>query len=152
MSPRLDDATPEQPSPCTTALPDGEQIPTLGQGTWAMGEDRSQRAQEVRALRHGLDLGLTLIDTAEMYGEGGAEEVVGEAVAGRRDEVFLVSKVYPHNASAAGAVAACERSLKRLGTDRLDLYLLHWRGRHPLAETVAAFERLRRDGKVRPGA
>jgi diketogulonate reductase-like aldo/keto reductase len=149
MSPRLDDATPEQPSPRTTALPDGEQIPTLGQGTWAMGEDRSQRAQEVRALRHGLDLGLTLIDTAEMYGEGGAEEVVGEAIAGRRDEVFLVSKVYPHNASAAGTVAACERSLKRLGTDRLDLYLLHWRGRYPLAETVAAFERLRADGKIR---
>src|SRR3712207_5542454 len=133
----------------TTTLPDGEAIPVLGQGTWAMGENPAARADEVRALRQGLDLGLTLIDTAEMYGEGGAEEVVGDAIAGRRDEVFLVSKVYPHNASAHGTVAACERSLERLGTDRLDLYLLHWRGSHPLAETVAAFERLRRDGKVR---
>jgi diketogulonate reductase-like aldo/keto reductase len=133
----------------TVELPDGEKIAVLGQGTWRMGEDRGQRGAEVAALRRGLDLGLALIDTAEMYGEGGAEEVVAEAVAGRRDEVFLVSKVYPHNASARGTVAACERSLKRLGTDRLDLYLLHWRGAHPLAETVAAFERLRRDGKIR---
>lgn len=133
----------------TTMLPDGEPIPILGQGTWGMGEDRFQRQQEVRALRHGLDLGLTLIDTAEMYGEGGAEEVVGEAIGGRREAVFLVSKVYPHNASAEGTVAACERSLKRLGTDRLDLYLLHWRGRYPLAETVAAFEQLRAEGKIR---
>jgi diketogulonate reductase-like aldo/keto reductase len=133
----------------TVTLPDGEMIPVLGQGTWRMGEDPGRRAAEVAALRRGLDLGLTLIDTAEMYGEGGAEEVVGEATAGRRGEVFLVSKVYPHNASARGAVAACERSLERLGTDRLDLYLLHWRGGHPLAETVAAFERLRRDGKIR---
>jgi diketogulonate reductase-like aldo/keto reductase len=133
----------------TVTLPDGEAIPVLGQGTWRMGEDPGRRAAEVAALRRGLDLGLTLIDTAEMYGEGGAEKVVGEAIAGRRDEVFLVSKVYPHNASAQGTVAACERSLKRLGTDRLDLYLLHWRGGHPLAETVAAFERLRRDGKMR---
>ena len=133
----------------TTTLPDGEAVPVLGQGTWRMGERASARAQEVRALRRGLDLGLTLIDTAEMYGDGGAEEVVGEAIAGRRDEVFLVSKVYPHNASAKGTIAACERSLQRLGTDRLDLYLLHWRGSYPLAETVAAFERLRRDGKIR---
>ena len=121
----------------------------LGQGSWGMGEKPGRRAAEVAALRRGLDLGLTLIDTAEMYGEGGAEEVVGEAVAGRRDSVFLVSKVYPHNASAKGTLAACERSLRRLRTDWLDLYLLHWRGAHPLAETVAAFERLRRDGKIR---
>jgi diketogulonate reductase-like aldo/keto reductase len=133
----------------TLPLPDGEPVPVLGQGTWGMGERASSRAAEVRALRRGLDLGLTLIDTAEMYGEGGAEEVVGEAVRGRRDAVFLVSKLYPHNASAQGTIAACERSLRRLGTDRLDLYLLHWRGAHPLAETVAAFERLRRDGKLR---
>jgi diketogulonate reductase-like aldo/keto reductase len=133
----------------TVTLPDGEAIPVLGQGTWRMGEDPGRRGAEVAALRRGLDLGLTLIDTAEMYGEGGAEEVVAEAIAGRRDEAFLVSKVYPHNASAHGAVAACERSLKRLGTDRLDLYLLHWRGARPLAETVAAFERLRREGKIR---
>ena len=121
----------------------------LGQGSWGMGEKPGRRAAEVAALRRGLELGLTLIDTAEMYGEGGAEEVVGEAVAGRRDSVFLVSKVYPHNASAKGTLAACERSLRRLRTDWLDLYLLHWRGAHPLAETVAAFERLRRDGKIR---
>jgi diketogulonate reductase-like aldo/keto reductase len=103
----------------------------------------------VAALRLGLDLGMTLIDTAEMYGEGGAEEVVGKAIAGRRDGVFLVSKVYPHNATRRGTVAACERSLKRLGTDRLDLYLLHWRGEVPLAETLEGFAALRRDGKVR---
>lgn len=133
----------------TTTLPDGEVVPVLGQGTWGMGEDRTLRAAEVAALRRGLELGLTLIDTAEMYGEGGAEEVVGEAVKGRRDEVFVVSKVYPHNASAKGAVQACERSLRRLGTDRIDLYLLHWRGAYPLAETVAAFEELRRKGKIR---
>jgi diketogulonate reductase-like aldo/keto reductase len=133
----------------TLALPDGEAVPVLGQGTWGMGERHAGRADEVRALRHGLDLGLSLIDTAEMYGEGGAEEVVGEAVRGRRDAVFIVSKVYPHNASARGTATACERSLKRLGTDRIDLYLLHWRGAHPLAETVAAFERLQREGKIR---
>jgi len=114
-----------------------------------MGERRDRLEAEVAALRRGVDLGLTLIDTAEMYGEGGAEKVVAEAVAGCRDSVFLVSKVYPHNASGKGTVAACERSLKRLRTDRLDLYLLHWRGAHPLAETVAAFERLRHDGKIR---
>ena len=124
-------------------------MPVLGQGTWGMGEDARRRGAEAAALRHGLDLGLTLIDTAEMYGEGGAEEVVAEAIRGRRDGVFVVSKVYPHNASARGTIAACERSLKRLGTDRIDLYLLHWRGAHPLAETVAAFERLQRDGKIR---
>ena len=133
----------------TLALPSGEQVPVLGQGTWGMGEHRASRAAEVRALQRGLDLGLSLIDTAEMYAEGGAEEVVGEAIRGRRNGVFLVSKVYPHNASAKGTVAACERSLRRLGTDRLDLYLLHWRGAHPLAETVAAFERLQREGRIR---
>jgi diketogulonate reductase-like aldo/keto reductase len=133
----------------TVTLANGERIPALGLGTWRMGESSRQRASEVRALRAGLDLGLTLIDTAEMYGEGGAEEVVAEAIAGRRDEVFLTSKVYPHNASRAGAIAACERSLKRLRTDRLDLYLLHWRGSIPLADTVAAFERLKEDGNIR---
>ena len=133
----------------TVRLPSGEQVPALGQGTWYMGEDRSARKTEVAALQLGLDLGLTLIDTAEMYAEGGAEEVVGEALAGRREQAFLVSKVYPHNASRLGVVAACERSLKRLKTDRIDLYLLHWRGQHPLAETVAGFEALQRAGKIR---
>ncbi len=133
----------------TVALPGGERVPALGQGTWFMGERAHARKQEVAALQLGLDLGLTLIDTAEMYAEGGAEEVVGEAIAGRREQVFLVSKVYPHNASRRGAIAACERSLKRLKTDRIDLYLLHWRGAHPLAETVQAFEALQRDGKIR---
>jgi diketogulonate reductase-like aldo/keto reductase len=121
----------------------------LGQGTWYMGEDPAARKDEVAALRLGLDLGVTLIDTAEMYGEGGAEEVVGEAIAGRRDEVFLVSKVYPHNADRRGVQVACERSLRRLGTDRLDLYLLHWRGNVPLEETLDAFVRLREQGKIR---
>jgi diketogulonate reductase-like aldo/keto reductase len=132
-----------------TTLKSGDKVPVLGLGTWRMGERKAERAAEVQALRLGLDLGLTLIDTAEMYGEGGAEEVVSEAMAGRRDGVFLVSKVYPHNASRKGAVAACERSLKRLATDRLDLYLLHWRGSHPLAETVEAFEGLKAAGKIR---
>jgi len=132
----------------TTTLPSGEAVQVLGQGTWKMGESRRRRAAEADALRLGLDLGMTLVDTAEMYGDGGAEEIVGEAVAGRRDEVFIVSKVYPHNAGAKSAIAACERSLKRLRTDRIDLYLLHWRGRIPLAETVAAFERLRAEGKI----
>lgn len=133
----------------TVRLPSGELVPALGQGTWYMGEDRSARKDEVAALQLGLDLGLRLIDTAEMYAEGGAEQVVGEALVGRRDQAFLVSKVYPHNASRQGAVAACERSLKRLKTDRIDLYLLHWRGSHPLAETVEAFEALQRAGKIR---
>ena len=126
----------------------GVNVPVIGQGTWQMGEDRSQRTREVAALRQGIDAGMTLIDTAEMYAEGGAEEVVGEAIAGQRDRVFLVSKVYPHNASRQGAVQACERSLRRLGTDYIDLYLLHWRGQYPLAETVEAFERLREAGKI----
>jgi diketogulonate reductase-like aldo/keto reductase len=130
-------------------LATGEKIPALGLGTWHMGERGADRAAEAKALQLGLDLGLNLIDTAEMYGEGGAEEVVADAMAGRRDKVFLVSKVYPHNASRKGAIAACDRSLKRLKTDRLDLYLLHWRGSYPLAETVEAFEKLKADGKIR---
>ncbi|MEZ5853130.1 MAG: aldo/keto reductase [Hyphomicrobiaceae bacterium] len=133
----------------TVKLRTGETVPQLGVGTWYMGERASDRKAEAQAIRAAVDLGVTLIDTAEMYGEGGAEEVVGDAVAGLRDKVFIVSKVYPHNASRAGAIAACERSLKRLRTDRIDLYLLHWRGRYPLAETVAAFETLRADGKIR---
>ena len=133
----------------TVCLPSGESVSALGQGTWYMGEGRGGRKQEVAALQLGLDLGLTLIDTAEMYAEGGAEEVVGEALTGRRDEAFLVSKVYPHNASRQGVVVACERSLRRLRTDRIDLYLLHWRGPHPLGETVAGFEALQRAGKIR---
>jgi aldehyde reductase len=131
------------------SLPTGEAVPALGLGTWKMGEHARSRAQEIAAVRLALDLGYRLIDTAEMYGEGGAEEVIGEAVAGDRDHVFLVSKVYPHNASRKGTVAACERSLKRLRTDRIDLYLLHWRGAVPLAETVDAFEQLKRAGKIR---
>ena len=127
----------------------GEKVPVLGIGTWHMGERKAERPAEVAALQTALDLGLKLIDTAEMYGEGGAEEMVAEAMAGRRDQVYLVSKVYPHNASRNGTVAACERSLKRLRTDRLDLYLLHWRGSYPLAETVAAFEALKAAGKIR---
>jgi len=133
----------------TLLLPTGEAIPALGQGTWQMAEDTSRRTQEINALRLGLELGMTLIDTAEMYGEGAAEELVAEAIAGRRDEAFLVSKVYPHHSSRAGVVQACERSLRRLRTDRLDLYLLHWRGSVPLEDTVAGFEELRRSGKIR---
>lgn len=133
----------------TVELASGDSVPVLGLGTWGMGEAAARRTEEVAALRLGLDLGMTLIDSAEMYGEGGAEEVVAEAVAGRRDEVFVVSKVYPHNASRRGAVAACERSLRRLRMECIDLYLLHWRGSHPLAETMEAFQRLRRDGKIR---
>jgi diketogulonate reductase-like aldo/keto reductase len=133
----------------TVTLPSGETVPALGQGTWRMGEHSSDAAGEATALRAGLDIGLTLIDTAEMYGDGGAEEVVGEALAGRRDEAFIVSKVSPHNASREGTVEACERSLKRLGTDRIDLYLLHWRGGAPLADTLEAFRSLVADGKIR---
>lgn len=133
----------------TVRFPDGTEVPALGQGTWKMGEDRRDRRQEVEALRLGLDLGLTLVDTAEMYGEGGAEEVVAEAIAGRRDEVFLVTKAYPQNASRARLPQACERSLRRLKVETIDLYLLHWRGSVPLQETVEAFERLREQGKVR---
>lgn len=133
----------------SVTLNTGETVPALGLGTWHMGENARSKSAEVAALKLGLDLGLTLIDTAEMYAEGGAEEVVADAIAGRRDQLYLVSKVYPHNASRSGTIAACERSLKRLNTDRLDLYLLHWRGATPLTETVAAFETLKRDGKIR---
>ncbi len=132
----------------TVAFPDGTAVPGLGLGTWTMGEHRARVARETKALTLGLDLGMTLIDTAEMYGEGGAEKVVASAIAGRRNEVFVVSKVYPHNGGRKSAVSACDRSLLRLGTDRLDLYLLHWRGSIPLAETVEAFERLRAAGKI----
>jgi diketogulonate reductase-like aldo/keto reductase len=130
-------------------LPDGTEVPALGQGTWHMGERRSAAKAEAAAVKLGIDLGMTLIDTAEMYGNGGAEEVVAEATRGQRDKLFIVSKVYPHNASRTGVPAACERSLKRLRTDRIDLYLLHWQGSHPLGETVDAFENLRCEGKIR---
>jgi diketogulonate reductase-like aldo/keto reductase len=131
------------------ALPSGERVSAFGQGTWHMGENRAIRAEEIETLRLGLDLGATLIDTAEMYGEGRAEELIGEAIEGRRHEAFLVSKVYPHNASRRGAVAACDRSLRRLRTDRIDLYLLHWRGSVPLSETMEAFMALQQAGKIR---
>ena len=124
-------------------------MPVLGQGTWHMGEKPAMREVEIAALRCGLELGMTLIDTAEMYGEGEAERLVGEAIAGRREEVFLVSKVYPHNATSKGTPAACHRSLRRLGTDYLDLYLLHWRGDVPVAETLAAFQSLKSAGLIR---
>ena len=130
-------------------LAGGERVPALGMGTWALGDRPAARRDEITSLQHGIDLGMGLIDTAEMYGDGASEELVGEAIAGRREQVFLVSKVYPQNATRKGAIAACERSLKRLGTDRLDLYLLHWRGNVPFAETIAAFEQLQRDGKIR---
>jgi diketogulonate reductase-like aldo/keto reductase len=133
----------------TIPLRTGEAVPALGQGTWRMGEDRRKHSQEVSALQLGLDLGMTLIDTAEMYGDGGAEQVVGEAIRGRRDEVFLVSKVLPQNASRRGTVTACERSLKHLATEQIDLYLLHWPGSHPLAETLQAFQALAQQGKIR---
>ena len=137
----------------TVALPSGERVPAYGQGTWNMGDDRAVRAEELAALRLGLDFGATLIDTAEMYGDGRSEELVGEAVAGRRDDAFLVTKVLPenaaHNASRKGVAAACERSLRRLRTDRIDLYLLHWRGKVPLAETMDAFVALQKAGKIR---
>jgi diketogulonate reductase-like aldo/keto reductase len=126
--------------------PTGREVAVIGMGTWNF--EQAPRPAAIAALRRGLDLGMDHIDTAEMYGSGVAEEIIGEAITGRRDEVFLVSKVLPHNASRAGTRAACERSLARLRTDRLDCYLLHWRGSHPLAETIAAFEDLRRAGKI----
>jgi diketogulonate reductase-like aldo/keto reductase len=129
-------------------LPSGAEIPVFGIGTWRMGESARKRRQELAAIRHALDLGYPLIDTAEMYGEGGAEEIVGEALRGRTSRPFIVSKVYPHNASRAGTVAACERSLRRMGLERIDLYLLHWRGSIPLSETIEAFHRLRAAGKI----
>jgi diketogulonate reductase-like aldo/keto reductase len=138
------------------ALADGVRVPCLGLGTWRLGESRSSHAADVAAVRQALDLGYRLIDTAEMYGDGGAERVVGEALRGaaqagtvRREDVFLVTKVLPTNASRKATVAACERSLDRLGVDHIDLYLLHWRGGHPLGETVAAFEALRERGRIR---
>ena len=130
-------------------LPNGITMPTLGQGTWFMGESSSARKEEIAALQHGIDLGMTLIDPAEMYASGGAEKVTGEAIAGRRDKIFLVSKVLPGNASRKGTVAALERSLQRLKTDYLDLYLLHWRGGYPLSETFEAMEQLVDAGKIR---
>ena len=137
-----------KPNPATK-IPSGEAVPVLGQGTWAMGEQARRAADEATALRIGLDLGMTLIDTAEMYGNGGAEEVVADAIAGRRDEVFLVSKVLPSNASERGVPRACEASLRRLGTDYLDLYLYHWRGGPDFSETIEALERLVDQGKIR---
>ena len=133
----------------TVSLPSGESVPALGQGTWYMGESGRRRADEVRALQAGIELGMSLIDTAEMYADGGAEEVVGEAIKGRRDRVFLVSKVLPSHASRSATIAACEASLRRLGTDRIDLYLLHWRGNYALEDTITGFEALQQAGKIR---
>ena len=134
------------------ALPSGEQVPAFGQGTWMMGERKADRAEERAALQEGADLGMTLIDTAEMYGDGAAETLVAEALGHRRDELFLGSKAYPQNASRARLGQACEASLRRLGTDRLDLYLLHWRGSVPLGETVEAMAALVTAGKIRQWA
>ncbi len=133
----------------TVTLLSDKRVPALGMGTWHLGDDQATRAEEIETLRLGLDLGLTLIDTAEMYGEGRSEELVAEAIEGRRGQAFLVSKVSPHNASRKGAVAACERSLARLRTECIDLYLLHWRGNVPLEETIETFEALQRAGKIR---
>jgi diketogulonate reductase-like aldo/keto reductase len=133
----------------SVTLRGGERVPALGQGTWHMGENRRYAIEEEAALRLGIELSMTLIDTAEMYGSGAAEEIVGRAAQGVRDQLFIVSKVYPYNASRVGLVTACERSLSRLATDRIDLYLLHWRGPIPLAETLAGFQQLQRDGKIR---
>lgn len=133
----------------TVRLPSGQRVPALGQGTWSMGDKKRERAHELAALRLGLDLGITLIDTAEMYGDGNSEELIAEAIEGRREEVFLVSKVLPQNATLRGTIKACEGSLRRLKTDRLDLYLLHWREKLPLEGTLSAFERLVQDGKIR---
>ena len=133
----------------TVSLPDQTAIPALGQGTWRMGEDPRQREQEIAALRAGLDLGMSLIDTAEMYGDGATETLLGEAFAGLRDQIFLVSKVYPQNAGRGRIERACEASLRRLKTDHLDLYLLHWRGQVPLAETIEGMEALIQAGKIR---
>lgn len=132
----------------TLKLRSGKEIPILGQGTWRMGEKASQKQAEIKALKLGIDLGMTLIDTAEMYGEGGAERVVSEAISNRRQEVYLVSKFYPYNASYQGVIKACERSLSRLKTDYLDLYLLHWRGSIPLAETLEGLQHLKQAGKI----
>jgi len=134
----------------TVALPDGKRVPVLGQGTWGMGENKSEYGEEVAALRLGIELGMTLIDTAEMYGEGGAEKVVADAIEGQRDRIFIVTKVYPHHASRTELPKACERSLKRLRIEVIDLYLLHWRKRTPpLEETVQTFEKLRSAGRIK---
>jgi len=132
----------------TVELPDGTKVPMLGQGTWNIGDDPNKRQEEIAALREGIERGMTLIDTAEMYGSGRSEQLVGEAIAGKRDEVFLVSKVYPHNAGGEQLIRSCEASLRRLKTERIDLYLLHWRGSIPLGETVAGMQRLVREGKI----
>ena len=133
----------------TVQLPTGEKIPALGQGTWEMGESPRSRSEEITALKTGVDLGLTLIDTAEMYGDGESEKLIAQALNERREELFIVSKVYPHNGSESGVKAACERSLKRLQTDRIDLYLLHWRGGEDLEGVIAGFENLKAEGKIR---
>ena len=133
----------------STTIPGGESVPVLGQGTWRMGEDASKRKSEVAALRTGIDLGMTLIDTAEMYADGGAERVVGEAIAGHRDQVFVVTKFYPQNATRERMAAACNRSLRRLDVEQIDLYLLHWRGDVPLKETLAGFADLLEAKKIR---
>ncbi|RJF96075.1 aldo/keto reductase [Noviherbaspirillum saxi] len=133
----------------TTTLPMGEPVPILGQGTWKMGESKRRRSDEIAALQAGIDIGMTLIDTAEMYGDGITEELIGDAIAGRRADIFLISKVLPHHATRRGTVAACEASLRRLKIDCLDLYLLHWRGQVPLADTLEGFDQLARDGKIR---
>lgn len=142
-------AEPTQTCFNTVKLPSGEQVPAFGMGTWHLGDQTEARKEEIATLRLGLDLGARLIDTAEMYGDGLAEQLVGEAIASRRDQVFLVSKVLPSNASRRGTIAACERSLRRLKTDRIDLYLLHWRGSIPFSETLEAFAQLQRAGKIR---
>src|SRR4029079_17940209 len=129
-------------------MPSGNEMPVFGIGTWRMGENGRKRAQELDAVKHALELGYPMLDTAEMYGDGGAEEIVGEALAGQRPRPFIVSKVYPHNATRSGTIAACERSLKRLKIERIDLYLLHWRGGARLEETFEAFHRLREAGKI----
>ena len=133
----------------TATIAQSDTVPALGQGTWTMGDDHARRADEIYALQKGIDLGLKVIDTAELYGSGASEELVGEAIAGLRDAVYLVSKVLPSNASFDGTIKACERSLERLRTDHLDLYLLHWRGGYPLSDTVSAFETLKKQGKIR---
>lgn len=133
----------------TVRLPDGKTVPAFGLGTWQTAENPQKRADEIAALRYGIEQGAALIDTAEMYADGGAEELVAEAVQGRRDSVFIVSKVYPHNGTIQGTAEACARSLKRLKTDRIDLYLLHWRGSVPLEETLEGFKRLKKEGKIR---
>ena len=133
----------------TVKMPNGDVVPALGQGTWMMGQGRHTRVEEVRALQLGIDLGMTLIDTAEMYADGVAEEITGDAIAGRRDEIYLVTKVLPNHASRSATIAACERSLKRLKVETIDLYLLHWRGGYALEDTITGFDALLKAGKIR---